>query len=163
MSDLDLDLDYVRFSKVLKYDPTTGIIRWKRANKIAGAVKHGTYLVIGLGRKTYQAHRVAWLLYYRKWPKYQIDHINGIFTDNRISNLRDVRQESNQQNIIDKRSDNSSGYRGVDWSKQKQKWRARIRINGVSMHIGFFDTAEDAGLAYLVTKKLMHDCHIMMT
>lgn len=146
---------------MLKYDETTGTIRWKRNNKKAGAVKHGVYLVIGYQRKTYQAHRLAWLLYYKEWPKHQIDHINGVFTDNRISNLRDVPQFRNQQNIIAKRSDNSSGYRGVDWSKQRQKWRARLHNNGVSVHIGFFDTAEEAGLAYLAAKKLLHDCPIM--
>lgn len=52
-----------------------------------------------------------------------VDHINGDTLDNRRSNLRIATHAQNQMNQR-RRSDNTSGYKGVQWSKQKQKWIA---------------------------------------
>lgn len=42
----------------------------------------------------------------------------------------------------------SSQYRGVQWSKQKQRWHAQIWVNKKKMHIGFFHTEKEAAQAY---------------
>lgn len=44
---------------------------------------------------------------------------------------------------------NTSGYKGVTWSKQKRKWRAYINIAGKQKHLGFYDDIEEAHQARL--------------
>ena len=91
--------------------------------------------------KDYYTHRIAWLIYYGEWPKNQIDHINQDPTDNRIENLRDVTQAENQKNRT-LYNNNTTGYLGV--SKHHGKYRARIRINNIDKHLGYYDTVEEA-------------------
>lgn len=89
----------------------------------------------------YLAHRVAWAIHYGEWPNSEIDHINGVRTDNRISNLREVSREINSKNTK-VRSGSQSPYPGV--SKHRNKWMARIKIRYVSRYLGLFDDVEDA-------------------
>lgn len=46
------------------------------------------------------------------------------------------------------RSDNTSGYRGVRWAKANKKWAATININNKRLNLGFYETKEDAAIAY---------------
>lgn len=71
------------------------------------------------------------------------DHINGNGVDNRRSNLR---QATNKQNIENQRLQrcNKSGHRGVCWFKRDSKWQASIKHNGRNIHLGRFDSIEDA-------------------
>ena len=39
---------------------------------------------------------------------------------------------------------NTSGVKGVSWSKQKQKWEAYIKFQGKQFHLGLFDDIEEA-------------------
>ena len=74
----------------------------------------------------------------------EADHINGNKLDNRKSNLRIVSHSQNNQN----RSincDNTSGYRGVSWSSEKQEWRAAIRRKDRYIHLGFYTDVHEAG------------------
>lgn len=92
----------------LKYNPETGEIIWidkpgKRVQigNIAGGLntsKNQGYIQIRFNKKLYLAHRIAWYLHYGVWPQNYIDHINGIRTDNKISNLRDVTVKENNNN-----------------------------------------------------------------
>lgn len=43
-----------------------------------------------------------------------------------------------------KRSDNKSGINGVHWNKDKKRWVAQIRVNGIAKHLGYFFEKEDA-------------------
>lgn len=43
---------------------------------------------------------------------------------------------------------NTSGYRGVSFKKDKQKWKAYININHKQKHLGYFDNKDIAALAY---------------
>lgn len=81
------------------------------------------------------AHRVVWALHYGHWPIRTIDHINGITTDNRIENLRDVSQDENMKNQRF-RSTNTTGITGVWHCKKLNKYDAYISINGKRKHIG---------------------------
>jgi hypothetical protein len=67
--------------------------------------------------------------------------------DNRMSNLRNATQSENGFNrgIY---SNNRSSYKGVSYNKQAKKWRAYCSVNGKQNHLGLFDNAEAASIAY---------------
>lgn len=67
----------------------------------------------------------------------QVDHICGDTLDNRKSQLRICSNMENSRNQKI-RNDNSSGAKGVYWSKEKNKWRVQIRVNGIKHHLGYF-------------------------
>jgi hypothetical protein len=90
-----------------------------------------------------------------RWPEKQIDHINGIRDDNRPENLREASNAENQWNSRIKRH-NVCGYKGVQIIPSTGRWRARIRTNGHMRHLGCFETAEEAHLAYAEAADRFH-------
>ena len=72
-----------------------------------------------------------------------IDHKNHKQYDNRKSNLRKANASQNQMNAS-KRSDNTSGFTGVSWNKEKKKWTAYIAIDGIQKYLGSFQNKKDA-------------------
>ena len=82
-------------------------------------------------------------------PKIEVDHIyhnengEGRRYDNRKSNLRLTTHLNNMKNVK-KRNTNKSGITGVNWNKRRNKWEARITVNGKEIHLGFKDKKEDA-------------------
>jgi len=141
-----------RLHDLLNYDPLTGIFYWRvnRSNIKAGSVAgHPTlrgYITIRIDHLPYQAHRLAWLYTYGSWPTDQIDHANRIKTDNRIANLREASRSENLRNSA-RRSDNTSGFKGVSWFPKAQKWGALIAINNHRIFLGLYDTREAAAAA----------------
>lgn len=75
------------------------------------------------------------------------DHINGNRLDNRKSNLRVCNRSQNKCNVT-KHKDNKSGYKGVSWFTRNKKWQAQIMIEGKTLFLGYYDTPEDAAVAY---------------
>lgn len=84
-----------------------------------------------------------------------VDHINGDRLDNRRSNLRIC---SNQENLCNKpkQLNNTSGYKGVTWRKIAKKWLAQIQVNNKTIHLGYYETKEEAALAYNIAAKKYH-------
>jgi hypothetical protein len=78
---------------------------------------------------------------------YDVDHINGDKLDNRKSNLRSATRSQNNYNKSVQRN-TTSGFKGVSWSKQRNKWRSRIFVDKREMHLGFFEYKIDAAMAY---------------
>ena len=76
-----------------------------------------------------------------------IDHINNDRVDNKVTNLRWATYSDNNRNKP-KKQNTSSQYLGVDWHKQKKKWRCQINDDNKRKHLGYFETEKDAGLAY---------------
>jgi len=76
-----------------------------------------------------------------------IDHkdMNGL--NNRRSNLRFCTRSQNGANSRI-RKNNSSGFKCIDWRKDKKKWRARVHIQYGSVHLGYFKTRESAAEAH---------------
>lgn len=79
------------------------------------------------------------------WPL--VDHINGNGLDNRRANLRPATPSQNTANAR-MPSDNTSGFKGVGWFARTGRWRAYITYQGRQKHLGYFDIAEEAALAY---------------
>jgi hypothetical protein len=73
-----------------------------------------------------------------------IDHICGNRACVSIAHLRVLTRRENVTHRTVISPLNTSGYPGVDWSKQRQKWRARARLNGHEYHIGFRSTPREA-------------------
>lgn len=142
--------------KRLRYEPETGKLFWRDCEEMSkqwrkrhdgkeAFISHNGcgYLRGQLNGKYFFAHRVIFALNHGQWPADQIDHINGIRTDNRISNLRVVNNSENARNQSMKKS-NTSGVCGVCWDKSKKKWQARIVVDGRFKHLGYFTTIETA-------------------
>lgn len=141
-----------RLKELLTYDPETGLFTRNedrggyRAGSIAGAKHSEGYVAICVDKSPQLAHRLAWLYMTGGWP-IEVDHINGVRSDNRWHNLREVNRTLNNANSRMK-SNNKSGYKGVCWSAPCQKWRATIKVDGQQMHLGVFDDPVDAHKAY---------------
>ena len=124
---------------------------------MAGCLNVHGYVSIQVNSKVYLAHRLAWIYVHGSFPKDQIDHINSDKTDNRICNLREANQHQNNENQRKPRSDNTSGYLGVSWDKQVDKYKAQIRIDGKTKYIGHFKQAKVAHEAYIKVKRKVHE------
>lgn len=77
----------------------------------------------------------------------RVDHINHNGLDNRRANLRFATPAQNAANSRPWRN-NTSGYRGVSWRKDKNIWSAQIQVDGRLRHLGFFLDAWSAAQAY---------------
>lgn len=77
-----------------------------------------------------------------------IDHINRNKADNRWCNLRYVTPTENLINRGLTRA-NTSGYLGVYWDNEREKWSACIKLNKKTKRLGRFLTKEEAARAYL--------------
>lgn len=110
--------------QIFDYDPETGKVLWlvrdvkwfnstsarssqhtcviwnnRYAGKPFGNLrKKDGYLESKIFDKLYKLHRLIWLWMTGEWPKYEIDHINGVRNDNRWINLRDVTHRENMMN-----------------------------------------------------------------
>jgi hypothetical protein len=76
-----------------------------------------------------------------------VDHADGDGLHNWRSNLRPCTRNQNQGNRR-KRAPGSSRYKGVSWIQSKRIFRAGIRQNGKSIHLGHFKDERTAALAY---------------
>lgn len=155
----NLDLECVR--SLLTYDPKTGIFKWRQrasnrpAGSVAGSKGANGYVYIAVKKRLVLAHRLAWFYVHGQWPDEQVDHINGSRSDNSLGNLRLASQSQNTCNGA-LRKTNTSGYRGVSWSKDKKKWVARIVKDRKQHVLGYFHDKEMAYLAYLDAAKELH-------
>ncbi len=95
------------------------------------------------GMKRDSFHRII-----MKAPKgTYIDHINGDKLDNRKANLRFCTNQENSGNA-GKSKRNTSGYKGVTWDKNRNKYMSCIGINKVTFNLGRFTCPIEAAKAY---------------
>lgn len=162
-------LQYLK--ECLRYNPETGALYWRDdrplhhfknatsrnrwlgrlgGKEITCQAKNG-YIVFNIGGVMYLAHRVIFAIdnaiEIADLPE-QIDHIDTVRTNNRRNNLRPATSQQNSHNMSIS-SANTSGYKGVTWSKQRNKWRATIDLNGKQRHLWFFEDPVWAHAAYI--------------
>ena len=144
-----------RLKKLFDYDPEVGDFIRKvtvAPNAIAGSVikslSGNGYVTVCINYKHHRVHKLAWIYMTGKEPKNLIDHINHIPTDNRFCNLREATAQENCRYRV-KSKNNSSGIKGVHYDSRKEKYIAQICVDRhVRKHLGYFDTAKEAGNVY---------------
>ena len=131
-----------------EFSPEHKTLVWKKSPSNRSLVGHpiGSLTKEGYWRSKNQlVHRLIWLMTYGELPDKDIDHINGIRNDNRIENLRVV---SRMQNLWNRRD-----VKGYIYNPSTKKYQARIRNNYARIHLGVYDTAEEATQAYMKAKQ----------
>ncbi|WP_312414143.1 HNH endonuclease [Shinella sp.] len=141
----------MRLMEVLRYEPLNGEFIWLnptgrrvRSGAKAGTIATDGYVVIRIDGRPYKAHRLAWLYMTGKWPDRFIDHIDLDKSNNKWANLREA---NDSQNMGNQAARSASGLKGV--RKNCRKWASSIKVNGVNILLGNFDTKEEAHAAYI--------------
>lgn len=161
--------------QLLVYQPETGKLFWlyrplstfpttracniwnaRFAGKEAFTALSEGYKVGRIHKKMYKAHRVIWALYYGNWPNDYIDHIDHNRDNNRIENLRITSHSENCKNRSKVFS--SGNVTGIYFLPKLNSWRARIRHNGKTIHLGYFKNKCDAAHAY-ENAKIQYNFH----
>ena len=157
-----LSAEYLR-SRV-NYDPLTGIFTWRERSDIenlrvrrswngkhvgcvVGNPDGQGYLQTSIDGRRYRLHQLAWLYATGEWPPETVDHKNGKRDDNRLDNLRLATNQQNQSNR-GANHNSRSGRKGVSYDEKRGKWSAGIMVDGTSIFLGRFDSAEEASRAY---------------
>lgn len=153
-------LTQARIHELFEYDKDTGVFTRKttrRAGTKAGTINGRGYRQVGVNGKLYLLHRLIWIYVNGDAPFEEIDHINGVRDDNRITNLRTATRSSNMQNQRAARSNSKSGVLGVHWHKARKKWAAYIGVSGKTINLGRFTDKLDAHKAYVTAKRRLHE------
>ena len=141
--------------KYLKYNENNGLFYWLKkpstysrikVGGVAGYLNKLGYVQIRIHNKRYLAHRLAWNFYFGTNPSVNIDHINGIRNDNRISNLRLATQAENTRN---KKQHREGKLVGCTFIKKLNKWQSQILKNGEYKYLGLFKTENEAHRRYI--------------
>ena len=120
-------------------------------------VKNSGYQIVSLyndeGMKVFSVHVLVAQEFLVKPPdedeRLEVDHINRCKTDNQVCNLRYVSHSQNMMNRMKQtRRATSSQYKGVQWNKLRQKWKASIKLEGRQIYLGLYTCEEEAALAY---------------
>jgi len=154
------ELTQKRLHELLTYDKDTGYFTWlvmlsnkAKVGQIAGCIDGDGYVVIGIGGRNYKASTLAWFYVYGEWPRLQLDHINRIRNDNRLSNLREATLSQQQMNK-NRPAHNTSGHMWVSADKERGGWRVHSRIFGF---VGRFKTKEEAVRAVQEQRKRIQE------
>lgn len=156
-------ISHDRLLERLIYDPTTGVFTWRGlaptddrskawntrfSGKVAGSIsKQLGYRGILIDGRLYYAHRLAWFYVHGKWPAHETDHIDRNRDNNAIANLREATIAQNARNR-GKAPTNTSGVKGVSWSKATGKWWAQFKRNGIHHNLGHFVSKAEAAKIY---------------
>lgn len=84
-----------------------------------------------------------------------VDHRSGNSLDDRRSNLRSATSTQNNQNAR-RRKDNTSGIKGVHFSRQMKRWQSYVGVGGRQKFLGQFSTKEEAVEAVTVARAKLH-------
>jgi hypothetical protein len=155
------ELKHEDLVRLLDYDVRTGVFRYRqrrgrmKPGDVAGTPHSRGYIQIRVMGRIYLAHVLAWFYVFGEWPLGELDHRDTDKTNNRIGNLRPATRAQNCWNV-GKQKNNTSGFKGVWWSKQKQRWIADIVRLGTRHHLGSFIEKADAVAAQERAAKELH-------
>jgi hypothetical protein len=116
------------------------------AHAVVGSVDGKGYLHVNVEGKFVRLHKLIYFLFHKTVPQ-EVDHKDRDRRNNRIDNLRGATRQQNSGNI-GMFKHNTSGFKGVVYIKGKNKWDARIKINGKQVYLGRRSTPEEASQLY---------------
>jgi hypothetical protein len=96
--------------------------------KKVGCPNGSGYLTMVHDKRKYYLHQLVFLMHHGYIPS-NVDHIDGNGSNNRIENLRLATVSENMYNTKIN-TKNTSGFKGVHFNKQKQKWQAKLWVRG---------------------------------
>ena len=152
-------LTAARLRELSSYDAVAGILT---ANRRFGSVSQGArlgylaptgYRRVCIDGVLHMEHRLIWLHVTGDWPAGVIDHMNGDKADNRFANFRDVTPTVNRHNT--RRAIGAVGLLGV--RQHGGRFQAEIGANKKRIHLGTFDTPQEAHEAYVLAKRQLHE------
>lgn len=167
--------EYLR--ECFDYDPKVGNLTWRVrppehfptqrgmrvhhsrfAGKVAGTLHGEGYWQIILNMKMYLEHRLVWIWLHGSHAEgLDVDHINRVRLDNRECNLRLATRSENLRNVERERGVSPLMGASFDKRRKKKPWYSRIRVNGKSVQLGRFKTAEEAHEAYKAAAISLHN------
>jgi len=159
MADVHSNLTQDDVKKMFEYKD--GNLYWKTTKKTnllgkrVGYLQSNGYTRVNIKNKPKYLHRLIFLYHYGHWPSQQIDHIDGNPKNNRIENLREATNAQNNYNKT-KCDRNTSGYKGVSWSKAANKWESYVTIDGKRKYLGIYENIQDAAKVASNARKKLH-------
>ena len=135
-------LEYIDGELYWKEDRKPGIKKGDRAGGV-DIIKGKPYRKLTVCGNRLKYHRVVFAIFNGRFPKDEIDHVDGNGLNNKIENLREVTRLENMKNRK-MYINNASGMSGVNWHKINNKWNARISVNNKRIALGSFDLLDDA-------------------
>jgi hypothetical protein len=145
--------------------PNEGKFVWKNASKYhqdmngkeAGfcqANRKKQYWVIKINNIPYKRGRLMYFYVNGKFPSPCVDHINGNSLDDRIENLR-------QATVIENAWNHKKRKRSVNLpmgirSMANGKFQARIGYKSKQIHLGVFETVDEAKKVYELKRKELY-------
>lgn len=148
-------ITHLELLSLVHFDPDTGVFTRKRDGYVIGKPDRKGYLLGYIKHWHFRLHRIAWFYMTGIWPSKEIDHINGITSDNRWENLRECDHSQNNHNQGMRRT-NTSGVKGVYWSRKQNKWRGQVCLNYRIHHTPAFQHIEDAAAAVRLLREELH-------
>lgn len=109
--------------------------------------KHRRYAVTDVSRLSSRTFVYMHRVIARATHDLVVDHVDGDGLNNQRRNLRCCATHDNLANSA-KRSDNTSGYKGVYWSKQNKKWMVMHMYKRQRLYLGCFNDPKEAAIAY---------------
>lgn len=157
------ELTFERANYLMSYEEDSGALIWKvrvsrrvKPGMTAGSlVKRNGYIALKVDGRHYLAHRVAYLIKTGRFPKFHLDHRDGVRHNNSWANLRDATRSENNRNAKTPIT-NTSGVKGVNKHKKSGKWCAEIHHEGRTRHLGLFDSLELAKEFRQLAADLIH-------
>lgn len=158
-------LSLERLRQVLDYDPVTGLFTWRqslgpmcKAREIAGCIKKDGYRRIAIDGRSYPASNLAWFHFHGERALGIVDHKNLLRADDRLENLRPATFVQNAHNrpTSGLSTTRLKGASRFNSDRNLKRFRSTITVNGKRIHLGQFDTAEEAHEAYAKKAAELH-------
>jgi len=131
--------------KIVKYKD--GRNRFYKSKILKKCINDSGYLCVGFDGKSFKISQLVAMAFLNHIPCGMltvVHHIDNDKTNNNLYNLQLTTQRLNSYT----HHVGSSKYKGVSFSKEKNKWRSYIRIKGKTKHLGYFDNEVDASISY---------------